>query len=101
MSFGAVEENDLFLVTIFGQNCLLEINQELHELSLVGGSGQVHHSAILETLADTPNNCTPHLPVVLLVEHGVVSSAPGTFRYRVRGVRGFVNPNQAGILGGN
>ena len=84
-------------MAIAGQNGLLEVHKEGLKFGFIGRPGEIHHPAIYQTLANSANHRAPHLPIVSLVEHGLVSGAPGAFRHRVGGVCGFIDPDQSTV----
>ena len=76
VSSSSIVEEDLSLQAIPGEHRLLDVDEEAHEVLLVGGFGQPHHAAILEAGADCSEHCGSHLPVVLRVQHWILLSGP-------------------------
>ena len=59
-----IVDDDLLLGAIPGQDGLLHVVEERHEVLLVGGRSQLHHSAVLEAGTNRSNHCHSHLPCI-------------------------------------
>ena len=72
----AVIYDDLLLGAVPGKNRLLDVVEERHEVLLVGGGRQLHHTAILKTLANRADHCDSHLASITNVEHRLLLLRP-------------------------
>ena len=94
VSSSPIIDDYLLLLAILGKQRLLETDEEGHEVLLVGRRSQLHHSAVLQTLADRTEDSHPHLSSVLHMEHWLVLLGPAFRLHLDRGVRGFVQPDE-------
>ena len=91
---GSIVHNDLLLRAVPGQDGLLDVVEKRHEVVLVGGWSQLHHSAVLEASTNRSDHCYSHLPGISHVKQRLTLLAPA-LRLRLHGgVRGLVNPDQ-------
>ena len=89
-----IVDDDLLLGAIPGQDGLLHVVEERHEVLLVRGWSQLHHTAVLEARAYRSDHGDSHLSRISHVKQRLALLAPA-LRLRLHGgVRGLINPDQ-------